>query len=288
MDGSPAPGARDLVAGVNGRRTATSPDGTPIAYWQGGTGRPVLLVGGGTSDHTRWAPLLPMLEPHATICTVDRRGRGDSGDAPGYAIQREYEDIAAVVDAVAGEHGVAVDLLGHSFGGLCALEAALITSNIGRLVIYEAPLGVDQFVDMPRLMAPIERLIAQGRPDEALEIFLREGVRSPEAEIELLRNTPMWERRVANVHTMVREAHAIGEYHFDPERFRPITVPTLFIVGGAHPSNPGAEAALAELLAVLHDARVERLEGQQHMAMDTAPELFVDTLLRFLGCRSGV
>src|SRR5687768_11532650 len=92
-----------------------SRDGTAIAYWTSGEGPPLVLVHGTTADHTRWRPLLPYLEPHATVHALDRRGRGASGDAPDYGVAREFEDVAAVVDAVAEAAGSAVDVLGHSF-----------------------------------------------------------------------------------------------------------------------------------------------------------------------------
>lgn len=110
---------------VNGTDEATmtrvtSRDGTQIAYWTSGEGPPLVVVHGTTADHTRWRPLLPCLEPHATVHALDRRGRGASGDAPDYDVAREFEDVAAVVDAVAQASGSAVDVLGHSYGGLCA------------------------------------------------------------------------------------------------------------------------------------------------------------------------
>jgi pimeloyl-ACP methyl ester carboxylesterase len=97
-----------------------SKDGTPIAYQRSGTGPPLVLVHGTLGSSRRW-PVIPMLEKQFTIYAIDRRGYGESGDASNYAIEREYEDIAALVDAIGGE----VNLLGHSFGGFCILEAAL-------------------------------------------------------------------------------------------------------------------------------------------------------------------
>jgi len=111
-----------------------SPDGTPIAYHRRGSGPPLVLVHGtGAANALAWTAVLPALEEHFTIYAVDRRGRGDSGDSVPYAIEREFEDIAAVVDAT----GEPANLLGHSFGALCALEAALRTRMVRRLVLYE-------------------------------------------------------------------------------------------------------------------------------------------------------
>lgn len=96
-----------------------------------------MVVHGAPADHTRWRLLLPFLEPHRTVHAMDRRGRGGSGDGPEYDIAREYEDVAAVVDAVAGTAGSTVDLYGHSHGGIVAFGAAALTANIHKLVLYE-------------------------------------------------------------------------------------------------------------------------------------------------------
>lgn len=109
-----------------------SHDGAEIAYWTSGEGPPLVLVHGASSNHTTWDPLLPYLQPHATVHTLDRRGRGASGDGPDYDIAREFEDVAAVVDAVAATFGSAVGVFGHSYGGHCAFGAASLTSNIRR------------------------------------------------------------------------------------------------------------------------------------------------------------
>lgn len=116
-----------------------SADGTEIGWVTSGSGPPLLLVHGMVSDHHRWGPLLPHLEPYVTVHAMDRRGRGLSGDAPDYAVVevREFEDVAAVVDAVAEASGSAVDVYGHSSGGLFAFGAATLSSRIRRLVLYE-------------------------------------------------------------------------------------------------------------------------------------------------------
>jgi pimeloyl-ACP methyl ester carboxylesterase len=115
---------------VVSQESVTSKDGTPIAYWQSGQVPPLVLVHGTAADHGRWAPVLPAFEERSTVCAVDRRGRGGSGDPEEvYVIEREFEDISAVVDSL-GEPTI---LLGHSYGALCALEAALLTTNVRKL-----------------------------------------------------------------------------------------------------------------------------------------------------------
>src|SRR3954451_21108807 len=115
--------------------TVMTEGGTPVAYWRYGKGPPLVLVHGTAADHSRWSPVLPALEERFTVYAVDRRGRGGSGDADDYAVEREFEDVAAVVDSL----GEPVNLLGQSHGGLCALEAALLSSGIRALVLYEPP-----------------------------------------------------------------------------------------------------------------------------------------------------
>src|SRR3712207_4033192 len=121
---------------VMSQETVTSVDDTPIAYWRSGEGPPLVLVHGTAADHIRWTPVLPVFEQHFTVYAIDRRGRGGSDDSGDYAIEREFEDIAAVVDSL----GEPAFLLGHSYGALCALEAALLTRNVRKLMLYEPPM----------------------------------------------------------------------------------------------------------------------------------------------------
>src|SRR3712207_1323335 len=115
------------------QETVTSKDGTPIAYRRSGEGPPLVLVHGTAADHSRWRPVLPAFEQSFTVYAIDRRGRGGSGDSDDYAIEREFEDVAAVVDSF----GEPANLLAHSYGALCALEAALLTTNVRKLVLYD-------------------------------------------------------------------------------------------------------------------------------------------------------
>lgn len=116
-------------------QTVTSRDGTPIAFWRTGQGPPLLLVHGATADHTTtWRFVRAELERRFTAYSMDRRGRGGSGDSGSYALEREAEDVASIVDFI----GAPTRVLGHSYGGLCALEAALLTAHLHRLILYEA------------------------------------------------------------------------------------------------------------------------------------------------------
>lgn len=259
-----------------------SADGTEIAFWSSGEGPPLVLVHGGTADHNRWRPLLPLLEPRFTVHAVDRRGRGDSGDAPTYDIAREFEDVAAVVDAVADASGSSVDVYGHSYGGMCAFGSATLTPNIHRLILYEGwpPVHVDAWASPPGVEKRLEVLIAAGDREAALEMLMREVVMMPDHEVDAIRSQPSWQARLAAVHTVSRELRAIPRAPFDPAWAATITVPTLLLIGSDSPDPAAGEVGI--VADAMPDARVEVLEGQQHVADILAPEFFCERVISFL------
>lgn len=260
-----------------------SADGTAIAVWRTGSGPPLVLVHGTTADHTRWSRLLPRLESAFSIHALDRRGRGGSGDARAHAVAREAEDVAAVVAAAARSGRAA--LLGHSYGAICCLEAALLTDRIDRLILYEPPLplGVEL---VPRARRDrIGRLLEGGDPEGALLMFFREVVEVPEAQLDVMRAHPVWPARVAAAHTIPRELTIEVTYRPDFERLAAVRVPTLLLLGGASPDLVAEPTR--RLVRALPDARIAVIEGQQHVAMDTVPDLFTDLVLGFLAHRSG-
>lgn len=256
--------------------TITSADGTTIAYERTGTGPPLVLVHGTTADHTRWDPVRPDFEREFTVYAIDRRGRGESGDADEYDIEREFEDVTTVVDAI----DEPVILLGHSYGALCSLEAALRTNNLRKLVLYEPPILVgDHDLRSEEVFTEMEALLNDGENERALVLFLRDIVEMPPSEIDSLRSAPNWPSRVAAANTVYREASAPGEYEFDAARFASLTASTLLLSGSE--SSPFLKDATDTLDAALPDSRVVILDGQGHVAMNTAPERFVDEVLSF-------
>ncbi len=252
-----------------------SRDGTLIAYEQSGTGPALVLVHGTTADHTRWAPVLPMLEQKFTVYAIDRRGRGQSGDSADYSIEREYEDIAAVVASIPGP----VNLLGHSYGALCSLEAALRVANLNRLILYEPAIWVGVNFYPPDVRARIQALLDSGDRAEALLIFFREIVGMSEQEIALMREEPAWSVRMAAAHTIPRE-FADEDYILDPLRFKNLNVPTMLLQGGESPDF--LKAATEAVHAALPNSRIVVMPGQQHIAMSTAPQMFVSLVTEFL------
>jgi pimeloyl-ACP methyl ester carboxylesterase len=143
--------------------TVHSKDGTPIAYWRSGLGTPLLLVHGTMHDRLIWTPVLCALERHVSVYVMDRRGRSDSGDAPAYALEREWEDIAAVVDAI----GSPVDVVGHSFGGTCALEAAGTHLRFGN-TCFEGDRRLDKARALSENRASVHRIDGWSPPTHSL------------------------------------------------------------------------------------------------------------------------
>jgi pimeloyl-ACP methyl ester carboxylesterase len=261
------------------KNLVASDDGTEIGYWTSGEGPPLVLVHGGLGDHSRWDALRPHLESHLTVHAMDRRGRGASGDNSDYSLEREFEDVAAVVEAVADNSKV--DVYGSSFGGLCGWGAVARTSNIGRLALYEGwpPVNPDVLATPDGFVERMESLLAEGQREAALVTAYRELVRLTDDEIQGIRAQPAWPARVAAVHTIVREEQAFAASSFDPDEAASITVPTLLLVG----SEPSPwQHEVDTVAAELPDSRVSVLEGQGHVADLLAPEVVAEPLLEFL------
>lgn len=259
-----------------GEETIASRDGTRITYTRSGQGPPIVLVHGTTADHTRWTPILPAFQEHFTVYAVDRRGRGGSGDGDEYAIELEFDDVASVVNSLPEP----ANLLGHSYGALCSLEAALRSRNIRKLVLYEPPIPTGIEIYPSEVVARIQALIDAGDREGTVVTFFREIAKAPPHEVEMLRSLPNWPARVAAAHTIPREMGNSYEYVFEPERFSQMRTPTLLLLGGDSP--PFLKAATEAVHAALPNSQIVVLPGQQHTAMNTAPELFVREVLQFL------
>lgn len=253
-----------------------SRDGTTIGIRRSGSGPPLLLVHGTTADHTRWAGVTPQLQPHFTVVAMERRGRGQSTDAADYDLVREAEDVAAVVDAI----GEPVRIVGHSYGAVCSLEAALLTENILRMVLYEPPIPTGLPMYPPEVPDRMQALIDNGELEAALELFFREVVGMPERELAEYRQLPMWEGRIRLAPTIPRELAIDRNYTFEPDKFADVRVPVRLLLGGDSP--PMFQRAIETVDAALPNAAITVLPGQQHIAMDINPELFVGEVLSFL------
>jgi pimeloyl-ACP methyl ester carboxylesterase len=264
--------------------SVVAPDGTRIAYLHGGNGTPLVLLHGTADDHTIWSPVLPALWERFTIYALDRRGRGASGASRDgtYAIEREFEDVAAVVDAA----GESAHLLGHSYGAICALEAVLRSGpgDLRKLVLYEPPIlipPVQQFFPPEALtaLARMEAVLAAGDLEGVLLTFARDIAQVPEDEIDAMRSTPGWQASVEAAPTIVDEVRAVQSYVFDPERFRDLTTPVLLLLGSESP--PFLQAATEAVAKALPHGRLSVLEGEGHLAMVTNPDLFLSEVVGF-------
>ncbi len=249
-----------------------SKDGTSIAGSVGGEGTPVALVHGTCGSDFSWALVRPHLELRHTAYAVQRRGRGESGDGPHYALAREAEDVAAVVDSLGARAG----LVGHSFGANCALEASLLTTNLSWLVLYEPVFA--QPVD-ERNLARIDSFVAAGMAEAAVETYLVEVVGLNRDELNMLRGSPTWKTRASAAHTVSREDRASAAYTVVPRRFAGMKVPTLLLAGSESP--PEFRKSVDDVHAALPESSLHVLEGHGHAATLTAPELVAREIIEF-------
>lgn len=258
-----------------------SRDGTLIAVECAGAGPTLLMVHGGVGDRTRWTPMFAHLSSTFTACAMDRRGRGASGDSPEYSLRKEAEDVAAVVDSRPG----IVFVLGHSYGGVAALEATFLTARIAKLMLYEPP--VQDPVDRNLAVAEkIERMIKAGEREQAVVTFQTEvGGQSP-SEIAAMKTRPSWPGLVATIGSHPRQMRALAAYRFDGGRMKAVTQPTMLLIGG-ETTSPYMKQAISTLAASLPNATVAVLEGQQHNAMDSARELLAAAIIDFAAESSG-
>ena len=267
--------------GARPSRIVTSIDGTPIAVFSHGEGPPVVLMHGAAADHTTFRVVGPRFAERYAVHEVDRRGRGASGDGPAYAIEREYEDLAAVAEALAGESGVPVGVVGHSFGGRVGLGAALLTSSIGRLVVYEgAPPTPEEPYQEPALLDRLRIHRDAGNWEQLLITFLRDVVRMPPADLAAYQSNPVWPLRVAAAHTIVREVEAEAAPAASLAALGEVRTPVLQVLGGD--SAPSFQAATLALGHRLQDAEVAVIAGGRHAAHHTHPDEFVRIVERFL------
>jgi pimeloyl-ACP methyl ester carboxylesterase len=256
--------------------TITSTDGTVIGLEASGSGPPLLLVHGTTADHNRWAGVSPQFEEHFNVYAMDRRGRGGSTDSDDYDLLYEAADVAAVVDSIGGS----VSVLGHSYGAVCSLEAAVLTDRIHRLVLYEPPIPTGIPMYPPGVPDRMQDLIDDNLGEDALELFFGEVVGMPPHELEAYRKLPMWQGRIRMAPTIPRELAIDRRYSFRAEKFAEMSVPVCLLLGGDSP--PLFQMAIETLRSALPNADLTVLPGQQHIAMDTDPELFVTEVLNFL------
>lgn len=276
--------------------TVTSADGTEIAFERTGSGPPLVLVHGGVCDHGFWelSDVRATFADHCTVYAMDCRGVGESGDvgkrnsagqpeasAPGgadeYDLEREFEDVAAVVEGI----DEPVTLLGHSSGALLSLEAALRTDNLHKLILYEPPITLDDHeLYSEEVFAEMKRLLDDGENEQVLVLFLQEIAQSTPEEIDAQRSAPDWQDLVDAAHVWPRSLKAVGEYEFDAARFADMTTPTLLLSGSESP--PLLKDATVPINDALPNGRIVTFDGHAHEAMLTGPDRFLGEVLAFI------
>ena len=250
--------------------TALSKDGTPIAFTRIGDGPPVILIDGALCyrDMGESEQLAELLAPHFTVFTYDRRGRGTSGDTSPYAVEREIEDIAALLS----EAGGSAFLWGTSSGAVLALEAANRFRGIKKLALYEAPFIVDDCRSTTESDWPkIAEAVAANRRSEAVKLFLK-LVGVPAFFIAVMPLMPMWSQLKAVAHTLPYDGAIVGDNQrgkpLPAEHWASVRVPALVMDGGKSPA--WMRLGNRSLASVLPNGRYLTLEGQTHMLKPTA------------------
>jgi pimeloyl-ACP methyl ester carboxylesterase len=247
--------------------TVTSKDGSRIAYDRYGSGPAVILVGGALSyrKFKKMEELARLLADRCTVINYDRRGRGDSTEVQPFAVEREIEDIAALIEAEGGSAA----LWGWSSGGALALRAAATGISVTRLSVYEVP-----FIVTPGAKHPtpdygerLDELVAAGDRSGAVKHFMRNAMGIPAPFVALMRLSPMWKGLKATAHTLPYDWAALGALTMygaplNSEEWVSVKVPTLVVHGAKSPDvlQEGSRA-LAE---VLPNAELRELQGVSH------------------------
>lgn len=260
----------------------TSKDGTKIAYETTGEGPPLVLIGGAFCDRRARAsgtPLAALLSAHFTVTSYDRRGRGDSTNTDPWSIDREVEDLSALLDASSGAERASV--YGISSGGLLALEALKREVPIASLAIYEAPVVLDAS-RRPALglAGELAALSTTGKRSEAAALFLARVVGVPAPAIEGMKRAPMWPGLEALAHTLAYDVELVAGAVDLLARLSHVRQPVFVLDGSASP--PFMREGAAALAKALPDGRHETLEGQTH---DVQPAVLAAALIERLGGR---
>jgi pimeloyl-ACP methyl ester carboxylesterase len=233
------------------------------------------MVHGAGSGRWTFDLVRPHLQDRFTVWTIDRRGRGDSTDAGSYALEREFDDVVAVLR----EAGPDALLFGHSYGGLVAAGAAARLARVPRLAIYEAPMG--GVLADEGWTGRFEHNVEAGERGLAVREFMSDVGGYTDEEIDAMEGTPAWQARLDASPTVPRELRAERAFSADELRLGELEAPTLLLVGSESPS--WAQRSTRAFAAAIPNARVATLEGHGHGASVSGPELLASELRSFLG-----
>ena len=257
-------------------KSIMSDDGTVVTCQESGEGPPLLIVHGISSAHYDWQIVANQLMNHFKVYVMDRRGRCQSGDHPEYSIEKEFADVAAILNSFEDP----VYVLGHSFGGLCTLGASLLVSNVRELILYEPTIAFD-----PKGMVIcyiMEFLLRFNRPEAVLELFMKKVVGMADEAIEFAikfaKNQPEWEERLVAAQTIPREIRALIHYNYSEESFSGIRIPTILFVG--ENSSEILKNMASKVHATIPNSKTIELPEQGHIAMLTAPGILAKQVLK--------
>ncbi len=257
--------------------TVISKDCTSIAYDRTGKGPAVILVGGALTQRADLANLAALLAPRFTVISYDRRGRGDSGDTAPYAIEREVEDLEALID----EAGGIASVYGHSSGAALALEAAcMLRAKIRKLALYEPPFnaGGSGAPSPMEHVAQLKQLLATGRQGDMLEYWMKNVTGMPAEVVASMKGSPMWQGLLPVTATLIYDETIMGKYEDPARRIKGITQPTLALDGGASPAWAARSSQL--LVSTLPNVQRRTLAGQTH---GVDPKILAPALIEFFG-----
>lgn len=240
--------------------STTSADGTTISYDQAGDGPAIIFVAGAFNLRDTCAPLAGELAPDHTVITYDRRARGQSTDTRPYAVEREVEDLKALLEAAGGSASV----FGYSSGAILALEAVSSGLEVDRLFLYEPPFRVGNgapplATDLPDRL---QRLLEEGKPGEVVATFQTEGIGLPAEVVRNLRQSPMWPQLEAMAQSVVYDATICQAYQQPTEAMCAVAVPTLVLQG--EQTWPLLRAAATQLADQLPQADLHVVAGTGH------------------------
>lgn len=248
-----------------------SPDGTPLAVWVDGEGPALVMVHGAPTDHTTFDPLVAELRSDMTTFAMDRRGSGASGDTAPYSIEREFDDVAAVSDAVALAVGGPVALWGHSYGCGPAMGGAARSGHVAHLILYEPSFGLTYPAGA---IEAIESAVAAGDREAAVRAALVDTMVMTDEEFEAFKGTPRWPLVLAVAPTLGRECRVEHSWRYVPGQFDAIAAPTLLLTGSDSDATIGALTRRAA--EVISGAQIRVLEGHGHFAYKTDPATVAD------------
>jgi pimeloyl-ACP methyl ester carboxylesterase len=271
----PIPAQRRASKEDHPMNTAVSADGTMIAFDQFGDGPPVIMAAGAFNTRAATEPLARALQEQFSVLNYDRRGRGDSGDTAPYAVDREIEDLGALITAAGGSASV----FGYSSGATLALRAAAAGLAIAHLVLYEPPFRPDDSYPPPPadLAEQVAGLVAAGRRGDAVELYQIKAIGIPEDVVAQMRHAPFRPGLEAIAHTLAYDAAVTGDMSLPAGLLASVTAPALVICGEQSP--PMLRAAARAIAETLPNGRLCELAGQTH---DISPEATAPVIGEFL------